>query len=85
MRFGPVPVLSVLGEFEGPCGPLLCDVGIQGLIRSSCSCCLGNPFLVPRLSSGTAHQLKCTLRCLRPRINHRDFRRKLLGVPPYLQ
>ncbi|XP_049273390.1 uncharacterized protein LOC125759126 [Rhipicephalus sanguineus] len=49
------------------------------------SCCLGNPFLVPPLSSATAHQLKCTLRCLRPRINHRDFRRKVLGVPPHLQ
>ncbi|KAH7943789.1 hypothetical protein HPB52_011740 [Rhipicephalus sanguineus] len=49
------------------------------------SCCLGNPFLVPRLSSATTHRLKCTLRCLRPRINHRDFRGKVLGVPPHLQ
>ncbi|KAH7985876.1 hypothetical protein HPB52_025334 [Rhipicephalus sanguineus] len=40
---------------------------------------------VPRLSSATAHQLKCTLRCLGPKINYRDFRRKALGVPPHLQ
>ncbi|KAH7983598.1 hypothetical protein HPB52_013067 [Rhipicephalus sanguineus] len=58
-------------------------VSLDDIIETSC--CLGNPFLVPRLSSATAHQLKCTLRCLRPRINHRDFRRKVLGVPPHLQ